>query len=87
MTGTVAEPAAQVEQWLSNFENALTRGDAAGAAELFLEDSYWRDLVAFTWNLKTVEGPEGVRDMLEATLANASRAASPPPSRRPRPRA
>src|SRR5215211_9135569 len=71
MTGTVAEPAAQVEQWLSSFEDALARGDAATASELFLEDSYWRDLVALTWNLKTVEGPEGVRDMLEATLADA----------------
>ena len=71
MTGTVAEPAAQVEQWLSRFEEALTRGDAEGAAELFLEDSYWRDLVAFTWNLKTVEGRDGVQDMLEATLATA----------------
>ena len=71
MTGTVAEPAAQVEQWLSSFEDALARGDAEGAAELFLGDSYWRDLVAFTWNLKTVEGPDGVRDMLESTLGHA----------------
>jgi putative flavoprotein involved in K+ transport len=70
MTGTVAEPAAQVEQWLSSFEEALTRGDAEGAAELFLEDSYWRDLVAFTWNLKTAECRDGVRELLEATLAN-----------------
>ena len=30
----------------------------------------WRDLVAFTWNIKTVEGPAGVQDMLDATLAN-----------------
>jgi putative flavoprotein involved in K+ transport len=71
MSGTVTEPAAQVDQWLSSFEDALARGDAAAASELFLDDSYWRDLVAFTWNLKTVEGPEGVRDMLEATLASA----------------
>src|SRR5215213_895379 len=71
MTGTVAEPAAQVEQWLSSFEEALARGDAAGASELFLEESFWRDLVAFTWNIKTVEGRDGVHDMLEATLANA----------------
>jgi putative flavoprotein involved in K+ transport len=68
MSETVTEPGVQVDQWLSSFEDALTRGDAAAASELFLEDSYWRDLVAFTWNLKTVEGPEGVRDMLEATL-------------------
>ncbi len=68
MTGTVAEPATQVAQWLSSFEDALTREDAAAAADLFLEQSYWRDLVALTWNLKTVEGPAGVRDMLEATI-------------------
>jgi hypothetical protein len=33
MTGTVAEPATQVQQWLSSFEDALTSGDpAAGTA-------------------------------------------------------
>jgi putative flavoprotein involved in K+ transport len=48
----------------------LTRGDSAGAAELFLEECLWRDLVAFTWNIKTVEGREGVREMLEHTLAH-----------------
>jgi putative flavoprotein involved in K+ transport len=71
MTGTVAEPATQVQQWLSSFEDALTSGDPAAASELFLEQSYWRDLVSFTWNLKTVEGPDGVRDMLESTLGHA----------------
>ena len=57
-----------VDQWLGDFEEALASGDAAAASELFLQDSYWRDLIAFTWNIKTVEGPAGVRDMLEATL-------------------
>jgi hypothetical protein len=49
--------AAEVRQWLGRFEEALAAGDGAAASELFLEDSFWRDLVAFTWNLKTVEGP------------------------------
>jgi len=71
MTETAAHPVAeQVDAWLSRFEEALTQGDAAAAAELFTEDSFWRDLVSFTWNLKTVEGREGVKDMLEATLAH-----------------
>ena len=69
MSTTEAAPvAAAVDQWLSRFDKALTEGDAAAAAELFLDDSYWRDLVAFTWNIKTVEGPDGVRDLLEHTL-------------------
>ena len=69
MSDTAVQPAAAVDQWLASFDEALTAGDAAAAAELFLEDSYWRDLVAFTWNLKTVEGRDGVEDLLSETLA------------------
>ena len=58
-----------VERWLRAFEAALADGDAAAAAALFATDSYWRDLVAFTWNLKTVEGPAGVADLVEQTAA------------------
>jgi putative flavoprotein involved in K+ transport len=71
MSTATAPPATEVDQWLTRFDEALTQGDPAAAAELFLADSYWRDLVAFTWNLKTVEGPTGVRDMLEHTLGGA----------------
>ena len=70
MTDTAVEPATtEVEEWLARFDEALTAGDSAAASELFLDDSYWRDLVAFTWNLKTVEGPAGVKDMLDHALA------------------
>ena len=55
--------------WFADFEKALTSGDIDAAAALFREDSYWRDLVAFTWNITTVEGPAGVRDLLQHTLA------------------
>ncbi len=30
--------------------------------------SYWRDLVTFTWNIKTVEGKDQVEDMLRHQL-------------------
>ena len=58
-----------VEAWLSRFNAALEAQDASAAAELFAATSFWRDLIALTWNLKTVEGPDGVRDMLAETLA------------------
>jgi putative flavoprotein involved in K+ transport len=61
-------PAAQVDAWLSDFEHALTTRDVERAAELFGDVSYWRDLIAFTWNITTVEGRDGVRDLLRATL-------------------
>src|SRR3989475_10619816 len=57
-----------ISRWLADFERPLTAGDIAAAADLFVEDCYWRDLVAFTWNIITIEGPEGVRKMLAQTL-------------------
>jgi putative flavoprotein involved in K+ transport len=67
-TITTSPAAAELDRWLDRFGAALAGGDAAGAAQLFGDESFWRDLVAFTWNIKTVEGPAGVRDMLEQTL-------------------
>ena len=53
---------------LDSLNAALAAGDIGAVKDLFATDSYWRDLVAVTWNLKTVEGPEGVADMLTAQL-------------------
>jgi putative flavoprotein involved in K+ transport len=71
-----------VAGWLEGFNAALDRGNAAAAADLFATTSFWRDLVALTWNITTVEGPDGVRHMLERTLEETRprdfRVAAPP---------
>jgi putative flavoprotein involved in K+ transport len=70
MTATVpsTEVAAGVTAWLSEFGAALAAGDPAAAAGLFTEDCYWRDLIAFTWNIKTLEGRAAIASMLGETL-------------------
>jgi putative flavoprotein involved in K+ transport len=69
MSTTALTPVAeQVKQWLARFDQALIQGETAAAAELFGEPSYWRDLVSFTWNIKTVEGRDGIKEMLDHTL-------------------
>ena len=65
-------PTARAQSWLRDFEAALTAGDVEGAAALFAPTSFWRDLVSFSWNLVTVEGRDGVRELLEGTLATTS---------------
>jgi putative flavoprotein involved in K+ transport len=60
-----------VANWLRDFNAALAAEDADAAAELFATDAFWRDLVALTWNLKTLEGRDQIRAMLSATLAYA----------------
>ena len=67
----MSTPTAQIQQWLSDFGGAVSRGDFGMAASMFGDDSYWRDLVSFTWNLKTAEGPQQIQAMLEATMPNA----------------
>jgi len=57
-----------VTAWLAQFQDALAAGDGEAAAALFAEDCYWRDLVAFTWNLKTLEGRAEISAMLSQVL-------------------
>jgi putative flavoprotein involved in K+ transport len=58
-----------ITKWLTNFETALSRADIGAAVALFADESYWRDLVAFTWNIKTLEGKKAIAAMLDANLA------------------
>lgn len=67
----VTSPQQRVDAWLADFESALKARDVDKAAAMFATGSFWRDLVSFTWNIKTVEGPEGVADMLNANLDQA----------------
>jgi putative flavoprotein involved in K+ transport len=65
-------PTEQVSNWFAAFDAALKRGDYAAAAQMFDTESYWRDLVSFTWNIKTVEGQAEIQDMLEARAADTN---------------
>ena len=60
---------ARVQVFLDKFEAALVAGDLDAAVGMFAPECYWRDLVAFTWNIKTMEGRDQVRDMLAHCLA------------------
>ncbi|MCO4319111.1 NAD(P)/FAD-dependent oxidoreductase [Phyllobacterium sp. 21LDTY02-6] len=63
------DPRTKIDAVLGKLEKALTDGDIDAAASLFQADCYWRDLVTFTWNIRTMEGPDHVRDMLAKQLA------------------
>ncbi|MCV2865105.1 NAD(P)/FAD-dependent oxidoreductase [Defluviimonas sp. WL0075] len=66
LDSTISE---QTQAFLDDFGAALEAGDIARAKGMFVADCYWRDLVTFTWNIKTVEGPDQVEDMLKHQLA------------------
>ncbi len=70
MTETTAAPATRARAWLQDFAAALERRDVPAAVNLFEADGLWRDLIAFTWNIRTQEGAEAIRAMLDARLAD-----------------
>jgi hypothetical protein len=49
-----------VENWLGQFEHALTERDDVLLKRLFHPDSYWRDVLAFTWRIVTVKGADAI---------------------------
>lgn len=59
-----------IQNWLRAFGAALERGDAAGVTALFVDQCYWRDLIAFTWNIVTFESRAEIAAMLQARLAD-----------------
>lgn len=59
----------RVQNVLDDFGAALEAGDIDRVTQMFVTDCYWRDLVAFTWNLRTMEGQDQVADMLHSQLA------------------
>ena len=62
------EIAKLVENWLAQFDRALVARDPDAVAALFAGECFWRDLVSFTWNVRTLEGREQIRAMLAANL-------------------
>ncbi|MDA9865403.1 NAD(P)/FAD-dependent oxidoreductase [bacterium] len=64
----MASHEARVSIWIAAFGEALAQQDIEAVQGMFAETCYWRDLVAFTWNLKTVEGRAAIGEMLGATL-------------------
>ena len=65
---TAPTPTRIAQDWLNRLDAALAAGDAPAAAALFNGDCYWRDLVAFTWNIRTMEGRTDIEAMLRDTL-------------------
>ncbi len=58
--------------WLSAFETASNTGAIDDAVALFdSHECFWRDLIFFSWNLKTTEGTAEIGAMLRATLPHA----------------
>jgi phosphoglycerate dehydrogenase-like enzyme len=67
--GTITTIAAN---WLAQFEKALAEPDDVLLKTLFHPESHWRDVLALTWHIKTVNGLEVILRELKAHVGRAN---------------
>ncbi|KAG1901997.1 uncharacterized protein F5891DRAFT_1163681 [Suillus fuscotomentosus] len=57
-------------EWLNAFSAAITQSDTAAVVDLFLEDGFWKDVIALTWDFRTFEGRKDIKKLLDARLVS-----------------
>jgi Pyridine nucleotide-disulphide oxidoreductase len=67
-TETIATSA---NHWLAQFERALAEPDDVPLKTLFHSDSHWRDVLALTWRIRTVNGLDAILRELKAHVGRA----------------
>jgi cation diffusion facilitator CzcD-associated flavoprotein CzcO len=70
LTDDLAAKAA-AQRWLSDFAATLASGDGNTVAALFADECYWRDILAFGWDLRTTTGAAAIAGRLTPALKTA----------------
>src|SRR5215475_12485548 len=61
-----------VANWLAQFQKALAEPDGVLLKSLFHAESYWRDVLALTWHIRTVGGLDVIVRELKAHVGRAN---------------
>ncbi|KAH9836843.1 FAD/NAD-P-binding domain-containing protein [Rhodofomes roseus] len=56
-------------EWFAKFADAVTAKNTIRIVGLFLEDGWWRDHLALTWEFRTFHGVEKIKKFLDDQLA------------------
>jgi cation diffusion facilitator CzcD-associated flavoprotein CzcO len=60
------------ENWLAQFESALAEPGGGLLKTLFHPESYWRDVLALSWNIQTINGADAIVRELQAYAGRAA---------------
>jgi len=54
--------------WLAHYAAAITAGDVVATTDTFLPHGWFRDVLTFTWNTRSLEGPARIAGYLKDKL-------------------
>jgi hypothetical protein len=57
-----------VKDWFQRFSKAIETNNAAAVVKLFLADSFWKDVLALTWDFLTAHGQSNIEALLASRL-------------------
>lgn len=62
------DPVAIASKWFHAFAPLVEQGDTTGILGLLTESSFWRDILALTWDMRTFDGPTDIKRFLDDRL-------------------
>ena len=65
------EPSIVAAKWFESFSTHLEAGHVDAVVQLFVDDSFWRDILALTWDFRTFRGQPRIHRFLTDRLASA----------------
>ena len=68
MLDKTSDLAIEAEAWLKRLEVALSKADESALKALFHGESYWRDVLALSWNMQTLNGAPAILEGLKARV-------------------
>ena len=63
------DPAVVAQTWFKTFANYIQANDVDGILDRLVEDAFWRDMLAFTWDLRTFYGRDRIKQFLVDRLS------------------
>ena len=70
VTETSAKAAAQ--RWIADFAAALNSRDPTRIATLFAKECFWRDILAFDWDLRMMTGAKAITERIVPLIATTA---------------
>ena len=61
---TVTSAAEVATAWFDAFSRAVASSDITGILDLFLDDGFWKDALALTWDFRSIEGRNALKNLL-----------------------
>lgn len=65
------DPREIAQQWLTNLESKLASNNVSGLSELFHQESWWRDMVALDWDMRTIQNLNRIQDFVRRRQPHA----------------